>query len=49
MEPPRYKWRLWKNILIFLFGLSGMVLGAYVSMVNIVENFQKGESPDDGA
>ena len=26
-----------------------MVLGAYVSMQNIIENFQKGEDPDDAA
>ena len=44
----RYNWKLWKNILIFLFGLAGMGLGAYVSMLNIVERFQEGESPDDG-
>ena len=44
----RCKWRLWKNLLIFLFGLAGMIIGAYVSIVNILENFQKGESPGDG-
>ena len=38
----RGKWRLWKNALIFLFGLGGMILGAYVSTVNIVKKFQAG-------
>ena len=38
----RCRWRLWKNGLIFLFGLGGMILGAYVSTVNIVRNFQQG-------
>ena len=38
----RGRWRLWKNGLIFLFGLAGMVLGAYVSTVNIVRKFQEG-------
>ena len=38
----RGKWRLWKNMLIFLFGLIGMILGAYVSTVNIVRKFQAG-------
>ena len=37
----RGRWRLWKNVLIFLFGLGGMVLGAYVSTVNIVKKFQE--------
>ena len=38
----RGRWRLWKNSLIFLFGLAGMVLGAYISTVNIVRKFQEG-------
>ena len=36
------RWRLWKNGLIFLFGLAGLVLGAYVSTVNIIRKFQEG-------
>ena len=38
----RGRWRLWKNVLIFLFGLAGLVLGAYVSTVNIIRKFQEG-------
>ena len=39
----RGKWRLWKNVLIFLFGFGGMILGAYVSTINIVRNIQENE------
>ena len=38
----RGHWRLWKNGLIFLFGLAGLVLGAYVSTLNIIRKFQEG-------
>ena len=39
------QWRLWKNGLVFAFGLCGCVMGTYVSIVNIVDNFSK--SDDD--
>jgi len=34
--------RLLRNALIFAFGLFGMIMGTYVSMLNIVENFKNG-------
>ena len=45
----KYKWKLWKNLFIFIFGLGGMILGTYVSMSNIIENFRKGKLTDSGA
>ena len=35
--------RLARNAAIFLFGLFGMVMGTYVSMLNIVNNFRHGQ------
>ena len=35
-----------KNCLIFVFGLFGCVIGTYVSILNIVHNFQ--HEDDDG-
>ncbi|XP_015121467.1 proton-coupled amino acid transporter-like protein pathetic isoform X1 [Diachasma alloeum] len=33
----RYNWRLWKNILIILFGVLGFVTGTYTSILEITE------------
>ena len=35
-----FKWKLWKNTLIFLFGLVGFVLGTYVAIQEIVLSFK---------
>lgn len=40
---PKVKARLVRNAVIFAFGLFGMVVGTYVSMLNIVNNFKKEE------
>ncbi|XP_011312100.1 proton-coupled amino acid transporter 2 isoform X2 [Fopius arisanus] len=34
----RYNWRLWKNILIILFGVLGFVTGTYTSILEIVND-----------
>lgn len=33
------RWVLWKNVLIFLFGLTGFVTGLYTSIGDIIESF----------
>ena len=40
----RYKWVLIKNVVIFLFGLFGCIMGTYVALRDIVRNFQEGAS-----
>ena len=40
----RYKWVLIKNVIIFLFGLFGCIMGTYVALRDIVRNFQEGAS-----
>ena len=32
-----YKYKLWKNLLLIMFGIVGFVLGSYVSILEIVE------------
>ena len=34
-----FKWRAVRNVLIFLFGLFGCVMGTIVSLQDIIENF----------
>jgi solute carrier family 36 (proton-coupled amino acid transporter) len=36
----RFRWKLWKNIAIFLFGLIGFVVGTYVAILEIVRSFE---------
>jgi len=38
----RFKWILFKNILIFIFGLFGCIMGTYVALRDIIENFENG-------
>jgi len=38
----RYKWVMVKNVIIFLFGLFGCIMGTYVALRDIVVNFQEG-------
>ncbi len=38
----KYNWKLFKNILIFLFGFAGCVMGTYVSLYDIIESFKHG-------
>lgn len=42
-ESGRGKLQMIKNGLIFLFGFFGCIMGTYVSMVNIIENFKKAD------
>ena len=39
----KYRWKLVKNILIFLFGFLGFVTGSYISIKNIIKYFVTGE------
>ena len=39
-EPSHFKRRLVKNLIIFAFGLFGCIVGTYVSLYNIIENFE---------
>lgn len=32
----RYKWMLWKDIAIMIFGFAGFLVGSYVSVLNII-------------
>jgi proton-coupled amino acid transporter len=34
----RYNWRLWKNLLLILFGVIGFITGTYVSIVEFNHN-----------
>ncbi|GAB0090005.1 proton-coupled amino acid transporter-like protein CG1139 [Sergentomyia squamirostris] len=34
----RYNWRLWKNILLIIFGVVGFLTGTYVSIIEIIES-----------
>ncbi|KAK5639777.1 hypothetical protein RI129_010588 [Pyrocoelia pectoralis] len=34
----RYNWRLWKNVLLIIFGVIGFVTGTYVSIREIIES-----------
>ncbi|XP_055708651.1 proton-coupled amino acid transporter-like protein CG1139 isoform X1 [Phlebotomus papatasi] len=34
----RFNWRLWKNILLILFGIVGFLTGSYVSIIEIIES-----------
>lgn len=38
-----FKWRLVKNVVIFLFGAFGCVMGTYVAMRDIILNFHDGK------
>jgi proton-coupled amino acid transporter len=43
----KFRWRTGKNILIFIFGFFGFVIGTYVSLYNIILNFtQDNDDPD---
>lgn len=33
----RYNWRVWKNLLLLVFGIIGFVTGTYVSILEIIE------------
>ena len=39
-DPDGFKLRLAKNVIIFAFGLFGCIIGTYVSLYNIIENFR---------
>ncbi|XP_064636410.1 proton-coupled amino acid transporter 1-like isoform X2 [Lineus longissimus] len=39
----RYKWMLWKDILIVVFGLLGFVTGTFVSLKEIIVAFSSGK------
>ena len=41
----RFRWILVKNVVIFLFGLFGCVMGTYVALKDIIRNFQQGDEP----
>lgn len=32
-----YRWKLWKDLVLVLFGFVGFVLGTYVSLLNIIK------------
>jgi len=38
----RFRWKLIKNILIFIFGLFGCIMGTYVALRDIIERFENG-------
>ena len=44
-EPHYFKRRLAKNSFIFIVGLLGCIIGTFVSLYNIIENFQN-QGPD---
>lgn len=37
-----YRWKLCKNVVIFIFGFSGCLMGTFVAMRDIINNFQHG-------
>jgi len=43
----KYNYVFWKNGIIFIFGLLGMVFGTYVSMSQIIHNFSYDSYSDD--
>jgi len=45
-NPDNFKRRLVKNCGIFVFGLFGCIIGTYVSLYNIIENFRH-EGPEN--
>ena len=43
----KFRWKLVKNIFIFLFGFFGCIMGTYVALRDIIENFKNGaDSPN---
>lgn len=38
-----FKWRLCKNIFIFVFGLTGFTTGLYTSILDLIASFGGGE------
>lgn len=40
----RFRWRLWKNIFLIIFGLIGFLTGSYVSIIEIMEGSQPSKS-----
>lgn len=35
----RFNWRLWKNLLLIVFGIVGFLTGTYVSLLEIAHSF----------
>lgn len=35
----RFNWRLWKNLLLIMFGIVGFLTGTYVSLLEIADSF----------
>lgn len=33
----KYRWKMWKDIAIIVFGVLGFLLGSYVSILNIIK------------
>jgi solute carrier family 36 (proton-coupled amino acid transporter) len=37
------RWKLWKNVFIFVFGLLGFTTGLYTSILDLIASFGGGE------
>lgn len=37
------KWKLWKNVFIFAFGITGFTTGLYTSILDLIASFGGGE------
>ncbi len=37
------RWKLIRNVFIFLFGLFGCIMGTYVALRDIIERFESGQ------
>jgi len=40
----RFRWKLIKNIFIFIFGFIGCIMGTYVALRDIIERFENGDA-----